>query len=151
MSIRHPYDVATFTMTYHHPANPPAGTGYVVTIPNACRIEIISACFTFQSDATVADRYVYIAPNDGVIEHCHFFAERAQAASLIWHYDAFRGCPSENGIGPLAQRVRLPLGVGCIFDNVTSIIIDRENPHAGDQFSNLRLHYKSWYSGVPAP
>lgn len=151
MSIHHPYDIATFGLIYHHPANPAAGGGYMITIPTASRIEIISVCFSFSTDANVGDRYIYISPNDGVIEHAHFFAERAQAASLTWHYDGYRGCPAENGIGPLSQRVRIPLGVGCIFDNVTSIVIDRQNPQAGDQFTNLRLHYKFWFTGVPAP
>lgn len=148
MHTRHPFDIATFKLAYAHPANPAAGEGYAIPIPVNCRIEITSADFTFTSGAAVADRLVYVAPSVAAAPNQHFNSPRIQVANAATNYHFFTGAPAEAGLAPVPLEVTAPLGVSCIFDNLTAIIITAQNIQAADQFSNLFIWYRIWIGGT---
>ena len=147
MSIRHPYDRSVHAIHYDAYPDPAAGVGYIILLPEMSRIQIVSVEFTLTTAIAVADRFVYVAPSTLPQEHLHLYAERNQAASLAFLYSGYMGAPNENGIAPLATRVRIPLGVDLIFDNVDSIIITADNLQAADQFTNLYIYYNYWHTG----
>jgi hypothetical protein len=151
MSRHHPYNRNVWTLHYDHPAAPPAGLPVQVITPVASRLQIVSVFFSFTTDANVADRYVYVAPALGGADHIRFHACRPQAANLTWSYNGFMGQTEENGIAPLAQRVNIPLGVDCIFDNCDRFYITAENIQVGDQFTLIYYYYNTWFTGVVIP
>lgn len=148
MSIRHPYDRSVHMLTYIHPANPAAGLPVQVIIPVTTRLQIVSVMFTLDTDANVGDRYVYVSPAQGGVDHFRFYARRAQAANTLFYYTGMMGLTDENGIAPLNDRPLVPLGVDMIFDNCDRFYITCENIQVGDQFSNIYIHYNTWYTGV---
>lgn len=151
MSIRHPYDRSVHAIFFAEYPDPAAGAGYLILTPTNVRIQIVGVDFILTTDGTAIDRYVYVAPAHVPTRRISFFAERPQNATLGYHYIGAMGLPAENGIAPLANRVRIPLGVDMIVDNVDTIIINAENLQPGDQFTDLMIYYNYWYTGVPAP
>ena len=148
MHTRHPFDIATFKLAYAHPANPAPGDGYAIPVPVNCRIEITSAQFTFTTGAAAADRLAFVAPSVAAAPNQHFNAPRFQTANQAINYHFFRGGPSETTLVPVPFEMAGSLGAGCIFDNLTAIIITAANIQALDQLSDLFIWYRIWIGGT---
>ena len=148
MSVRHPFDIATFKLAYAHPADPAPGTGYALVLPDPGRIEIISVYFTFTASAAIANRIPYVGPHTGAVLVYQWTPPRFHTAGVTTIYQFGRGEPQEPAVAPVAGHTRISLGVGMIFDNVALLNINAENIDAGDHFSGLQVFYKFWMQGT---
>lgn len=149
MSIRHPYDRATFGLTYDHPADPAAGTDAIIILPLSCRIELVAVYFTLTTDANVANRLAMVRYVSGVFPVLPFWGPRFQTAGFAIEYVFCNGLTREPGIAPIAGFYQNCLGTDVIVDNVTSLEIHVDAMQAGDQISNIHYWFKFWYTGQP--
>jgi hypothetical protein len=149
MTIRHPYDRATFGLAYDHPANPAPGTDFVHVLPLMSRIELVAVYFTLATDANVANRLAMVRYVNGIIPNLPFWGPRFQINGTTIEYVFCNGMTREPGIAPVAGFYQNCLGTDVIVDNVTSFEIHIDGMQVGDQISNIYFWYKFWFTGQP--
>lgn len=137
------FDINTFSNDTIALGDPAVATNWTYTVPIRLRVLLVSAKFTFSTDANVADRTIRINIQEGAHRLITTFVSQGIAANLIRNFNFFIGAPTsiavaagEDYIAPLPQK--LYLGPGSIISSDIRAI------QAADQLSTVIMRFHRW-------
>lgn len=132
--IHAPIDKSLFHVEHIAIAAPAAGAVITYTMPSLLPTEIMYLRFSLTTDATVANRYVFLEFYDFAINRYYHYIHYTQTASLSVVYHLYRGSQHNVLSTLLNGQIVSNLGIDQRFPSLTLLNIDATNLQAGDQF-----------------
>lgn len=137
------FDLNRFEIVKFDPANPAAGAIGGFTVPLNTVVQILSCNFALVTDATVADRYPFVAVNQGGDVMASAVPGIAHPASTSRNYKIAIGLQDPVEIAAIAF-ILAPLFTDTLIPPGWTISIPVVNIQATDQIGNQVFMCKQW-------
>ncbi|HEY3042612.1 MAG TPA: hypothetical protein VGJ39_01210 [Vicinamibacterales bacterium] len=121
--------------------NPAAGVEITETVPTNARWRLIAMNFQFTTDATVSNRLVTIALDDGVTNFSRTDSGQLQGASTTPSYTGLVGAGFSTAAGGIRH---IPLPAGPLLMGGFRIRTSTTNLQAGDDYTAPQLLVEEW-------